>query len=79
MLMEDYCHSVEHSIEFQVLFLQAIYGPDIQILPVLCGSFARSIYRGGSPEDDEGVKRFLRWVGRDFGARRKAIVLGVGR
>jgi AmmeMemoRadiSam system protein B len=23
-LMEDYCHAVEHSIEFQVLFLQAI-------------------------------------------------------
>ena len=25
--MEDYCHSVEHSIEFQVLFLQYLYGP----------------------------------------------------
>jgi AmmeMemoRadiSam system protein B len=26
--MEDYCHAVEHSIEFQVLFLQHVFGPD---------------------------------------------------
>src|SRR6266550_4259132 len=32
ILMEDYCHAIEHSIEFQVLFLQYIYGPDIRIL-----------------------------------------------
>ena len=50
--MEDYCHAVEHSIEFQVLFLQYLYGPNIRILPILCGSFARSIYRGGKPEDE---------------------------
>jgi AmmeMemoRadiSam system protein B len=59
ILMEDYCHSIEHSIEFQVLFLQYCYGPDIRILPILCGSYARSIYKGGAPEDDENVRRFL--------------------
>ncbi len=37
--MEDYCHAVEHSIEFQILFLQHVYGPDIKILPILCGTF----------------------------------------
>ena len=57
--MEDYCHSVEHSIEFQVLFLQHLYGPSIRILPILCGSFARSIYEGGKPERNEDVKRFF--------------------
>ena len=62
-LMEDYCHSVEHSIEFQVLFLQHIYGADIRILPILCGSYARSICSGGLPEDDEGVRRFLDRLG----------------
>jgi AmmeMemoRadiSam system protein B len=61
--MEDYCHSVEHSIEFQVLFLQYVFGPDIKILPVLCGSFARSIYRGGLPEENEHVKRFFGTLG----------------
>jgi len=59
VLMEDYCHAVEHSIEFQVVFLQSIYGPDVRILPVLCGSFGRSIDEGGLPEDNDSVKRFL--------------------
>jgi AmmeMemoRadiSam system protein B len=59
VLMEDYCHAVEHSIEFQVLFLQAVYGPEVQILPILCGSFGKHISQGGFPEDDEDVKRFL--------------------
>ena len=35
--MEDYCHAVEHSIEFQVVFLQHLFGPRIRIVPVLCG------------------------------------------
>lgn len=57
--MEDYCHAVEHSIEFQVLFLQHVYGADICILPILCGPYAESIYHGGRPENDENVRRFL--------------------
>jgi hypothetical protein len=60
---EDYCHSVEHSIEFQVLFLQWIYGPGISIVPILCGCFARSIYLGGKPEDNDGVNRFIGELG----------------
>ena len=59
VLMEDYCHAIEHSIEFQVVFLQAIYGPDVRILPILCGSFGKSILEGGIPEDDPAVNRFL--------------------
>ena len=61
--MEDYCHAVEHSIEFQVLFLQYLYGPDIRVLPILCGAFARSIYQGGKPENNEEVKRFFDALG----------------
>ncbi|HWF10465.1 MAG TPA: AmmeMemoRadiSam system protein B [Bryobacteraceae bacterium] len=60
---EDYCHAVEHSIEFQVLFLQSIFGPDINVLPILCGSYARSIYGGGKPEADDNVNRFLGVLG----------------
>jgi AmmeMemoRadiSam system protein B len=61
--MEDYCHAVEHSIEFQVLFLQYVYGPNIRVLPILCGSFAHSIYHGGKPEANEDVKRFFDALG----------------
>lgn len=63
ILLEDYCHAIEHSIEFQALFLQYVYGPSIRILPILCGSFANSIYRGGAPEKDENVGRFLDALG----------------
>jgi AmmeMemoRadiSam system protein B len=61
--LEDYCHAVEHSIEFQVLFLQSIFGPRIRVLPILCGSFAESIYRGGAPEQYGAVERFLGSLG----------------
>lgn len=61
--LEDYCHAVEHSIEFQVLFLQWIFGPRIRVLPILCGSFAESIYRGGIPEQYGAVERFLGALG----------------
>jgi len=73
---EDYCHSVEHSIEFQVLFLQWLYGPDIRILPILCGAFVNSIYRGGKPEDNDAVARFLGELGR-IGAEEKDRLLWV--
>ena len=58
-LAEDYCHAVEHSIEFQVVFLQAIFGPQVRVVPVLCGSFGISIRDRGFPEADHGVASFL--------------------
>jgi MEMO1 family protein len=62
-LVEDYCHAVEHSIEFQVVFLQSIYGPGVCVLPVLCGPFWKSIHAGGVPEDDKDVERFFAVLG----------------
>ena len=61
--MEDYCHAIEHSIEFQVVFLQHLFGPDIRILPVLCGAFVRSVHGGGAPEQDDRVRRFFEALG----------------
>ncbi len=77
--LEDYCHAVEHSIEFQVLFLQALFGAEVKILPLLIGPFARSLYRGGMPEDDEGVREFSDALGELQAAegRRLLWVLGV--
>jgi len=73
---EDYCHAVEHSIEFQVVFLQSIFGPDIKVLPILCGSYAHSIYRGGKPEANEDVNRFLGVLG-EIAAREESRLLWV--
>ncbi len=57
--IEDYCHSFEHSIEFQVVFLQHLYGPDVKILPILVGSYATSLMTGNPPDSEDGVKRLL--------------------
>jgi len=76
---EDYCHAVEHSIEFQVVFLQHVFGPGIRIVPILCGPFAKSTLGPGRPEDDDGVRRFLGALG-EMAARegdRLLWVLGV--
>jgi MEMO1 family protein len=66
--MEDYCHAVEHSIEFQVVFLQHLFGPGIRVVPILCGSYATSLYRGGMPEDNDNVRRLFGALG-DLAAR----------
>jgi hypothetical protein len=74
---EDYCHAVEHSIEFQVLFLQHALGPGVRVVPVLCGPFSAG--HDGHPEDDPGVSRFLEAL-RALCARKRDrvfFVLGV--
>ena len=63
MVVEDYCHAVEHSIEFQVVFLQHLFGAGVRVVPVLCGPFARGDAGAGRPEDDPGVARLLDALG----------------
>ena len=77
--MEDYCHAVEHSIEFQVIFLQSLFGPSVRILPILCGSFALSMSAGRKPEDDDAIRAFFQSLG-ELVVRERArpcFVLGV--
>ena len=62
-LVEDYCHSIEHSIEFQVLFLQSRFGAGVKIVPILCGPLLAA-----HPEDDRGVAAALAALG-DLHAR----------
>ncbi|MGH9848156.1 MAG: AmmeMemoRadiSam system protein B [Blastocatellia bacterium] len=61
--MEDYCHSIEHSIEFQCVFLQQMLGNDFKILPILCGPFVEALYTGEPPEKDDHVLRFFDALG----------------
>jgi AmmeMemoRadiSam system protein B len=77
--VEDYCHAVEHSIEFQVVFLQHLYGPRVKIVPVLCGAFVEGPAAGKAPETSDTVARFVDALG-DLAARegeRLFFVLGV--
>jgi AmmeMemoRadiSam system protein B len=78
VVVEDYCHAVEHSIEFQVLLLQHVLGPDVRVVPVLCGAFTGG-EEDGRPEDEEGVARFLSVLRRLCERERSKVffVLGV--
>ena len=65
-------HRTEHSIEFQVAFLQHMLGGkrDFTIVPVLCNSFHRMVVEGISPLEDGRVSKFLEEM--------KAITSGLG-
>jgi hypothetical protein len=57
VIEEDYCHRAEHSIEFQVLFLQYHFDQPFRILPILCGPFVESLTTGKPPESRDGNRR----------------------
>jgi hypothetical protein len=60
LVTEDYCHAMEHSAEFHVLWLQHLFGADVKVLPILVGSFARSIYVDQqAPERSAEVAQFF--------------------
>jgi AmmeMemoRadiSam system protein B len=78
VIHEDYMHATEHTIEFQVVFLQHLFGPGVRIAPILCGGFARSLIQGGLPEDDEHVRRFLGALGELHARRSRDLVWVLG-
>lgn len=59
VIMEDYCHAIEHSIEFQVVFLQHVLGPNIRILPILCGPLFEGFRTGRQPDTHRNVAQFI--------------------
>ena len=79
VVMEDYCHAIEHSIEFQCVFLQQVLGPAFKILPILCGPFAKGLLSGKPPESDPAVERFFQTLGEmaDLHRGRLRWVLGI--
>jgi AmmeMemoRadiSam system protein B len=74
-IVEDYCHAVEHSIEFQVVFLQHRFGPAVRIAPVLCGPFPPD---AGPPDANADVASFLDALAAETASRTDLLfVLGV--
>jgi len=52
-LLDEFCHRNEHTIEFQVIFLQYLLGKrEFTIFPILCNSFHEQIRQGISPMQD---------------------------
>ncbi|MDH7512937.1 MAG: AmmeMemoRadiSam system protein B [Clostridiales bacterium] len=55
----DISHRREHSLEFQLVFLQHLYGTSFSLVPILCGSFAADVERVSRPSQINDVARFL--------------------
>jgi len=55
----DISHRREHSLEFQLLFLQRLFGQSFSLVPVLCGSYSSELGNVSRPSDIPGVGRFL--------------------
>lgn len=56
---DDMAHRSEHSIEFQLLFLQHLFGTDFLLLPILCGSFQKYLQQVNHPREIPGLESFL--------------------
>lgn len=58
---DELAHRAEHSIEFQVVFLQYLLGGrrDFSIVPILVGSFHDLMERGVDPISDPEVRRVV--------------------
>lgn len=77
VVTEDYCHAVEHSIEFQVVFLQHLFGAGVRILPILCGPLGAGVGRPG-PREDAEVQGFLAALSRVCAAAEEVVwILGI--
>ncbi|MBI2567070.1 MAG: AmmeMemoRadiSam system protein B [Candidatus Schekmanbacteria bacterium] len=59
----DFPHRREHSIEFQLVFLQHVLAnPRFCIVPVLCGSFHRELTKVTRASEISGVREVLREI-----------------
>jgi AmmeMemoRadiSam system protein B len=55
----DFDHRSEHSLEFQLLFLQYLFGLEFSLLPVLCGSFQGILPEVSHPSEIQGISDFV--------------------
>jgi hypothetical protein len=56
---DDLAHRREHALEFQLIFLQRLFGPAFSIVPVLCGSFQGELTKAARASQVPGVGAFL--------------------
>ena len=61
LFADELAHRLEHSIEFQAVFLQYVLGPkrEFRIVPVLVGSFEEFLADGTSPSRSPEVQAFV--------------------
>jgi MEMO1 family protein len=64
LLSDEFAHRSEHSIEFQVLFLQHILGPTrkFRVVPILVGSFHECVARQINPAEMVHIADFIQAI-----------------
>ncbi|MBN1426094.1 AmmeMemoRadiSam system protein B [Candidatus Fermentibacteria bacterium] len=60
---DDFAHRIEHSIEFQVLFLRHVIPGPVPLVPILCGSVSEWLSRVIHPAEIPGVAAFVEVLG----------------
>jgi AmmeMemoRadiSam system protein B len=81
LFQEEFTHRSEHSIEFQIVFLQHLFDgwESKRIVPILCGSFHELILAEQNPWENPEIERFtnsLRSLLEESGTRW-TIIAGV--
>ena len=61
LFRDEFTQRAEHSIEFQAVFLQYLYGGrrPVKFVPLLVGSFGEFVIQGRSPRGDARVEGFV--------------------
>jgi len=72
---DELVHRYEHSLEFQAVFLQFLFGErrPFKILPVLVGSFHQFMRDGTSPIDSPAVRAFVAAMRKTLEAHGKRV------
>ena len=80
LLSDEWAHRSEHSIEFQVLFLQYIFGPTrkFRVVPILVGSFSECVARQINPAEMVHIADFIQAIREVASARNQPICYIVG-
>jgi hypothetical protein len=76
----DTAHRIEHSIEFQAVFLHYLFHDHrpIQIVPILCTSFHDMVFKQCSPMEDPGVSQFVQALRQTVRQHEKTTCFVVG-
>jgi MEMO1 family protein len=76
----ELAHRNEHSIEFQAVFLQYLYGGrrELEIVPVLTSFVHEALARRQRPEDDRCVRAFLDALAETAAASRRRVAFIAG-
>jgi hypothetical protein len=77
---DEILHRVEHSLEFQTLFLQYVFGGkrDFTVAPILVSSFHHTVLTQTPPVEDERIGDFVRALKQTIAQSGKKVCLVAG-